>query len=231
MTNKTKTVQELYHANLRLGGATKLSAFLDALDEKLEGNVLYDFWWWNIWSNITTPFHKIKEHHQQKIYAQQRKEDGISEQDVWCLSEYIYEILYKGCLELSRNLWGKNRHYPLSTSEIVEMDDQDFTYSQDIMFCYLVQRYIRAYETYRPYDMLEGFPESDVERPRNNFLKRFFLPGRCFRSGCDAVLESKLSPERERAIIAYNKRSWEAFDERRTAFKDLVNNYMGELSW
>lgn len=230
MTNKTKTLKEQYRTNRNLG-ASKPSALLDALDDKFTGNVFYDFWWWNIWSNVTTPFRRIKEHHKQKIYAEQRKEDGISEQDVWGLGEYIYEIMYKGCLELSRNLWGNNRHYPLSPSKVAEIGKQHFTYSQNREFCLAVQRYIRAYETYRPYDLLEGFPESDVERPHYNFLKKFFLPGKCWRAGCDAVLESKISPQREKAIIAYNKRSWEAFEERSAAFKDLVDNYMGELYW
>ena len=231
MKSDKKTLKEEYQSNLKLGGATKLSALLDALDTKLTGNIFYDFWWWNIWSNITTPFRKIKEHFEQKIYAQQRKEDGISEQDVWGLGEYIYEITYKGCLDLSRNLWGKNRHYPLSPSAVAKIGRQHFTYSQNREFCLAVQRYIKAYETYRPYDMLEGFPESDVKRPHNNFLKRFFLPGKCWRSGCDAVLETELSPQREEAIREYNERSWRAFDERKEAFEELINNYMEELTW
>lgn len=229
MKRNDKTIKQIYQ-EWREFGYSKTQSLSEALDDKLTGNVFYDFWWWNIWSNLKTPFHKIKEHHKQKGYDKERIKDGVSEQDVWCLYEYLYEVTYKGCLKMCKVLWGE-RDYPLSNSEVQKMGEKHFTFSQNRDFCMALQRYIKAYETYQPYDNLEGFPESDAPRKKNNFLKRFFLPGKCFKEGTDSVLETPLSRKRSAEIQKYAKRANWAYAERYNAFIYLITHYMKELTW
>lgn len=70
---------------------------LDALDDVLTGNKLYDFYYRQIWSRIWRLFMKYpKDFYFFIKRVIQRGKYGISKQDSWAVNEYMLQVLYHG---------------------------------------------------------------------------------------------------------------------------------------
>ena len=77
-------------------GYSRIDSLLLALDEKFDGNKLYDWYWWHIWSNIKIPYNKIKKQLNEKRYKKQRIKNTLSERDAWYLNNHLLDVLYNG---------------------------------------------------------------------------------------------------------------------------------------
>lgn len=72
-----------------------LRDFFSRLDQKFEGNKLYDWYWWNIWSNIWKVCYAIpRDKCLQHKYNKQRIADGVSDQDCWSIPDWLLETMY-----------------------------------------------------------------------------------------------------------------------------------------
>lgn len=90
-----KTLKEYYEQEKNIyEKPNKIKCFFSAVDQKLDGNKLYDWYWWHIWSNIISPFHSIRESRRQKQFDKQRIEFGVSEQDCWSIPDWLLETMY-----------------------------------------------------------------------------------------------------------------------------------------
>ena len=79
----------------------------DTLDIYLEGNKIYDFYYYHIWVNIYRIFYKFPQdfiNFSKKSY--QRAKKGISSQDVWGFNEYLLDVFYYGIKEFIKQEWG-----------------------------------------------------------------------------------------------------------------------------
>lgn len=85
---------------------SKWHAFWSALDTKCEGNVIYDFYWWFIWSNIKRIFDIPKRIRSTHRFRKQRIELGVAEEDIWGWDEYILEYFDRGFTMFIKQIWG-----------------------------------------------------------------------------------------------------------------------------
>lgn len=77
--------------------SNRLICALDALDDVLTGNKLYDFYYRQIWSRIWRLFMKYpKDFYFFIKRVIQRGKYGISKQDAWAVNEYMLQVLYHG---------------------------------------------------------------------------------------------------------------------------------------
>lgn len=94
--NKKETLKDLYNREKEIyKNPNKVKCFFSALDQKLEGNKLYDWYWDKIWSNVwKVCYSNPREHFQQKKYDKQRIEFGVSQQDSWSISDWLLDTMY-----------------------------------------------------------------------------------------------------------------------------------------
>lgn len=113
-----KTLQEYYESEKALyKKPNKVKCFFSALDAKLDGNKLYDWYWWNIWSNITMPYHKAKEHSEQKKYNKQRIKFGVSEQDCWSIPDWLLDTMNNALANFLIGEYGSTSYHGVDWKE------------------------------------------------------------------------------------------------------------------
>lgn len=103
-----KTIHEYYEQEKALyKSPSRIKCFLSALDQKLDGNKIYDWYWWHIWSNITKPFNKIKDSSIQNKYNKQRIKFGVSEQDCWSIPDWLLDTMYNALQNFIKGEYGE----------------------------------------------------------------------------------------------------------------------------
>lgn len=86
----------------------KWKAFWEAMDTVCEGNVVYDFYWWFIWTNIKRVFDIPKKIRSRHRFKKQRIELGVAEEDIWGWDEYILEYFDRGFTMFVKQIWGED---------------------------------------------------------------------------------------------------------------------------
>lgn len=87
---------------------SKWKAFWSALDIKCEGNIVYDFYWWFVWSNISRLIGVPKALKQKQRMKKQRLDDGFTDEDIWGWDEVILEFFDKGFTKFVIQIWGRD---------------------------------------------------------------------------------------------------------------------------
>lgn len=106
--NKKETLKDLYNREKEIyKNPNKVKCFFSALDQKFDSNKLYDWYWWNIWSNITKPYYKLVESKDQRKYDKQRIKFGVSEQDCWSIPDWLLETMYNALTRFVQDEYGK----------------------------------------------------------------------------------------------------------------------------
>lgn len=83
-------------------------SFWRALDEVCEGNIVYDFYWWFIWSPVRKVLGLPKEFISKLKFNRQRIKYSIAEEDVWGWSDNILDYFSRGFDILVRENYGKD---------------------------------------------------------------------------------------------------------------------------
>lgn len=115
---------------------SRIKCFFSALDQKLEGNKLYDWYWWNIWANITKPFNKLSSLKEQRKYDKQRIKFGVSEQDCWSIPDWLLETMYNALKNFVRGEYGEE---PINFKEHICETHNKRLYNE-------IQKYFKEYE-------------------------------------------------------------------------------------
>lgn len=106
--DKTKeSFKTAYSKNKHLYNS-RWTAFWEALDSVCQGNVLYDFWWWFIWSNIKKVFKIPKDIRATFRRRHQRIKFSVAEEDIWGWDESILEYFDNGFKMFVKQIWGED---------------------------------------------------------------------------------------------------------------------------
>lgn len=109
MKEQKKTFREYYQTERAIyKNPNRLKCFFSALDSVLEGNKLYDWYWWHIWSNVWNfCYTKPLERRQQRKYDKQRIRYGVSEKDCWSIPDWLRETMYYALKNFLKGEYGK----------------------------------------------------------------------------------------------------------------------------
>lgn len=140
----------------------KLNIF-DKIDNKLEGNKVYDFYYDHIWCPLCRLFYFRPKNffHNIKLFIQRGKR-GYSQEDYWCLNYYLAKYL-AGVLDD----WVEKSHsYPL------ELSGKTFTEKEWDLF---LKDSSEAFKKYVEFQDTWNFPKQGEYEANMKKIRRFFF--------------------------------------------------------
>ena len=139
--SKREALKDLYNRELCIyKNPNKVKCFFSTLDQKLEGNKLYDWYWWNIWSNLWNFIYtKPLERRSQRKYNKQRIKYGVSEQDCWSIPDWLLDTMYHA---LTNFLMGE---YGSTSLEAIDWKEHACS-THDKKLFKDIQKYLSEYE-------------------------------------------------------------------------------------
>lgn len=86
----------------------KWKAFWESLDLVCEGNIIYDFYWWFIWSNVNRLLAVPKDIRSRLRFRKERIHQSVASEDIWRWDDNILDYFYNGFKMFIQQTWGND---------------------------------------------------------------------------------------------------------------------------